>query len=226
MENILRTLYARISRSARKRRGEFLMRTIALPLDAKVLDLGGGTGQHVRAILPSHSNVTVCDISEADLKAARERYGFKTVQLLEAGRLPFQDQEFDFCFCSSVIEHVTGPKQEVEQISDNASFRAIARQHQQLFAREIARVAKSFYVQTPYRYFFIESHTCLPGVIVFLPRRAQLVLIKFCNRFWFKRTAADWYLFDWHDMVETLPDAKIYPERLLGVTKSLMAIKS
>jgi methyltransferase family protein len=223
---LLSKLYLRISDTARKRRGQFLMRTVALPSEAKILDLGGGTGQHIHAVLPFHSNITVCDISAEDLKIARDRYGFKTVQLQETGRLPFQDQEFDFCFCSSVIEHVTGPKQQVEQIRDEATFCTMARQHQENFAREVARIAKSFYVQTPYRYFFIESHTCLPGIIVLLPRQLQLGLIKFSNRFWFKRTAADYHLFDWDEMSETFPDAKIYSERYLGMTKSLMAIKA
>jgi hypothetical protein len=51
-------------------------------------------------------------------------------------------------------------------------------------------------------------------------------LIKFCNRFWFKRTEADYHLFDRPEMIETFPDAKIYAERHLGMTKSLMAIKA
>lgn len=223
---MLGRLQARFSSGARKRRGAFLLGVVNLPLEAKILDLGGGTGRHIREILPFHSNITVCDISTEDLRFARERYGFKTVLLQETESFPFDDLEFDFCFCSSVIEHVTGPKQEVVELRDDSAFRIIARQHQERFAREVSRVAKSFYVQTPYRYFVIESHTWLPGVIVFLPRRLQISLIKFFNRFWFKRTAPDWYLFDWHDMVETFPDAKIYRERYLGLTKSLMAIKS
>ncbi|BBC01447.1 MULTISPECIES: class I SAM-dependent methyltransferase [Bradyrhizobium] len=223
---MLGAIQARFSNAARQRRGEFLVRTVILPLDAKILDLGGGTGRHIRAILPRHTDITVCDISADDLKAARERFGFKTVLLQETERLPFDDQAFDFCFCSSVIEHVTGPKQDVVAIESDATFLNIAREHQNRFAGEISRVAKSFYVQTPYRYFPIESHTWLPGIIVLLPRRPQIALINIFNRFWFKRTAPDWHLFDWREMTETFPDAKIYRERYLGMTKSLMAIKA
>ncbi|WFU30386.1 class I SAM-dependent methyltransferase [Bradyrhizobium brasilense] len=223
---MLGAIQARFSNAARQRRGEFLVRTVNLPLDAKILDLGGGTGRHIRAILPRHTDITVCDISADDLKAARERFGFKTVLLRETERLPFDDRAFDFCFCSSVIEHVTGPKQDVVTIEDGAAFQSIAREHQNRFAGEISRVAKSFYVQTPYRHFPIESHTWLPGIIVLLPRRLQIALISIFNRFWFKRTAPDWHLFDWREMTETFPDAKIYRERYLGMTKSLMAIKA
>lgn len=223
---MLRAIQARFSSAARRRRGEFLVRTLNVPLDAKILDLGGGSGRHIRAILPYHTDITVCDISAGDLKSARERFGFKTVLLRETERLPFDDQAFDFCFCSSVIEHVTGPKQQVVTIASDAAFRDIARAHQNRFAGEISRVAKSFYVQTPYRYFPIESHTWLPGIIVLLPRRAQISVIAQFNRFWFKRTAPDWHLFDWREMAETFPDARIYRERYLGMTKSLMAIKA
>ncbi|CAL80633.1 hypothetical protein, putative S-adenosyl-L-methionine (SAM)-methyltransferase [Bradyrhizobium sp. ORS 278] len=197
-----------------------------MPTNASILDLGGGTGRHIREILPGHTNITVCDISVADLQVARERYGFKTVVLQETERLPFSDQQFDFCFCSSVIEHVTGPKQQVVKIFDDRQFHDMARAHQSRFSGEIARVAKSFYVQTPYRYFPIESHTWLPGLIVLLPRRIQIAVIDIFNRFWFKRTAPDWCLFDADELQQMFPDARIYRERYLGLTKSLMAIRT
>ncbi|RXH16979.1 class I SAM-dependent methyltransferase [Bradyrhizobium guangzhouense] len=222
---MLGRLQARFSGAARKRRGEFLGRLVDVPREARILDLGGGTGRHIHAVFPDHADVTVCDISAEDLAEARQRYGYKTVLLQETERLPFHDGAFDFCFCSSVIEHVTGPKQQVVTITDDAAFKAIAREHQNRFAAEVARVAKSFYVQTPYRYFPIESHTWLPGFIVLLPRRVQIALIRLFNRFWFKQTSPDWYLFDWRDMAESFPTAKIYREPYLGMTKSLMAIK-
>jgi len=37
------------SRSRWKRRGEFLVRMVDLPLDARILDLGGGIGRHIPA---------------------------------------------------------------------------------------------------------------------------------------------------------------------------------
>lgn len=196
-----------------------------IPLDAKILDLGGGTGSHIRAIFPQHLNITVCDISADDLANAKSRFGFCTILLRETDNLPFKDAEFDFCFCSSVIEHVTGPKDQVVRIKRDELFREIARQHQKHFAREISRIARSYYVQTPYRYFPIESHTWLPGVIVLLPRDVQIAVINVFNKFWFKRTAPDWHLFDRGEMAETFPDATIYSERYFLMTKSLMAIR-
>lgn len=222
---MLKWIQSRFSARARKRRGEFLTRILDIPLDARILDLGGGTGAHIHSILPRHQNITVCDISVDDLEKARSRFGFRTVVLREADDLPFGDAEFDFCFCSSVIEHVTGPKQQVVRIAEDERFREIARQHQKHFAGEISRIARSYYVQTPYRYFPIESHTWLPGAIVLLPRRTQIAVIDFFNKFWFKKTAPDWHLLDRSEMAETFPDAQIYGERYFLLTKSLMAIR-
>ncbi len=217
---------SRLSERARRRRGRFLTGLLSIPLDAEILDLGGGTGSHIHAILPEHRNITVCDISDSDLAQAREKYGYRTVQLTEAEDLPFSDRQFDFCFCSSVIEHVTGPKAEVTTMRDDGQFRSVARAHQKHLAAEISRIARAYYVQTPYRYFVIESHTWLPGLIVFLPRRYQIAVISLFNRFWFKKTSPDWYLLDRAEMAETFPEAKIYRERYLLLTKSLMAIKA
>ena len=58
-------------------------------------------------------------------------------------RLPFGDDAFDFVFSNSVIEHV----------SDHEAF-----------AREIARVGKKYYVQTPNKWFFIEPHLMTPFI--------------------------------------------------------------
>ena len=80
--------------------------------------------------------------------------------------------------------------------------------------RARSRVAKSF-MQTPYRYFPIESLPW-PGIIVLLPGRMQISVIEQFNRFQADRT--DWHLFDWRDMTETFPDARIYRERYLGMT--------
>jgi hypothetical protein len=43
-------------------------RAVDVSRDAGILDLGGATGRHIHDVLPFHSNITVCDISERDLK--------------------------------------------------------------------------------------------------------------------------------------------------------------
>ena len=72
----------------------------------------------------------------------------------------------------------------------------------------------------------IESHSWLPGVIVFLPRPALVRLLRFTNQFWPKQTAPDWRLLTIDEFSQMFPDADIERERSFGLVKSLMAIKA
>ncbi len=224
---MLKAIAGRYSTAARARRAELLGRYIILKPEDRVLDLGGGTGDHFHSIFPQHRNVVIADVLEDDLRAARETYGYDTVQLPDGDQtLPFADKEFDVVFCSSVLEHVTGPKDEVEWSKDGAYFETVASKHQWAFADEIRRIAKRYYVQTPYRYFLLESHSWLPGIIVFLPRPILVHFLRFTNRFWPKQTSPDWRLLTIGEFSRMFPDATIEREKSLGVVKSLMAIKA
>jgi SAM-dependent methyltransferase len=108
------------SRKARAKRGELFRRLLPVSPEDKVLDLGGGDGSHIAAILPEYRNIWVADIDPRALEKAAQR-GFHTVLLPESGQLPFEDQEFDIVFCSSVIEHVTVPKSDIYAYQPGAS---------------------------------------------------------------------------------------------------------
>ncbi len=56
----------------------------------------------------------------------------------------FPDRSFDIAFSNSVIEHV-GPEEKQEE-----------------FSREVVRLGKSYWVQTPSAWFPIEAHTGMP----------------------------------------------------------------
>jgi hypothetical protein len=79
-------------------------------------------------------------------------------------------------------------------------------------------------VQTPYKYFIIESHSWLPVIIVFLPIIMQIKIIAFFNKFWPKKTVPDWHLLTIKQMKELFPEAKIIKEKSFFFTKSLIAI--
>jgi SAM-dependent methyltransferase len=82
------------------------------------------------------------DITGVDVTARPDYPGpFVLADVLDG--LPFEDDEFDLAYCSSVIEHVA-PR-------DRAAF-----------AREVRRVARGWYVQTPAWSFPIEPHALLP----------------------------------------------------------------
>jgi ubiquinone/menaquinone biosynthesis C-methylase UbiE len=121
---MLKLLFAWFSQLSRRRRADILKSKISLPPSASILDLGGGTGYHIRSLFHDLQNIWVADISETDLAIARQ-HGLRTVQLTENATLPFQDKQFDFCFCSSVIEHATGEKRITITMKDDDQFKAL-----------------------------------------------------------------------------------------------------
>ncbi len=222
---LLRSFGLMYSSRARKRRGAALRSRFELRVGQTVLDLGGGDGSHIHMLFPDHRPVVVADIDSDALSRARSRFGYETAQMDMQDALPFDDKQFDFVFCSSVIEHTTGPKSEMTEMTDGAEFRRIARLNQARFAGEIARVAKSYWVQTPNKYFVVESHSWLPGVVAFLPRTVLVPLLKAFAKFWPKATSPDWNLLGMGDMRRLFRDASIIKERSCGLTKSLIAFK-
>ncbi len=92
------------------------------------------------------------------------------------------------------------------------------------FAAEIRRLGKCYFVQTPCKSFPIESHTWLP-LAGYLPRRVLLPLLRLSNSFWPKKTAPDWNLLSPAEMLVLFPDSEAVEERLMGLRKSIMAVK-
>jgi hypothetical protein len=224
----VRAIEARYSTRARARRAALLTKHIKLRPDDIVLDLGGGAGDHFHSVFPDHKRVVVADILEDHLNLARQRYGYDTMQLRDEDvTLPFSDKQFDVVFCSSVIQEVTGPKCRIDRTMNDADFDQAARLHQWVFAGEIRRIAKRYYVQTPYKYFIIEPHSWLPGIIVFLPRHMLVRLLRFTNTtFWPTRSHPVWRLLTIGEFSKMFPDATIEREWSFGFVKSLMAIKA
>ena len=120
---------------ARARRHAHFFALTHLSPGARVLDVGCGQ-IGLRALEPQ------LDITGVDL-APRPDYPGPFVQADAAAELPFADGEFELVYCSSVIEHVP-------------PARRVA------FAREIRRVGRGWFVQTPAWSFPIEPHALLP----------------------------------------------------------------
>ena len=226
--NPIVSLFDVYSRRSRGRRARVLREYIDPAPEWRILDLGGGTGAHINRVFPHHRNIVICDLLAADLEVARKVYGYETVQADGTDRLPFSDGEFDFVFCSSVIEHVTGPKDEVLRIADGETFREMAWDNQSRFAAEVRRIAKRYYVQTPHKYFPVESHSWMPNIYPMINRRHHIRLLSAINTstVWPKKTEPDWNLLTPSEMRELFPDARIFIERSLGLPKSIFALKA
>jgi hypothetical protein len=116
-------------------------------------------------------------------------------------------------FSNSVIEHVS------------------TAENQRAFAEECRRVGRRYFVQTPSRFFPIDPHFATP-FFHWLPRGLQRPLLR---RFTLwgvltkpspelqERKLRTIRLLDPVAMRRLFPDAEIWRERLLGLTKSVVA---
>jgi len=166
----------------------------------------------------------VADIGDEEPDVAGGR-GFETRVRRDDAPLPFDSGEFDIVFSNSVIEHATMPKSKLAMpMSDRAWVRE-AFAHQEQFAREIQRVGRSYFVQTPHRAFVIESHTWLP-LVGYLPHNAMAKVVRLSDRVWVKHCGyVDWNLLGPSEMQRLFPGCSIHVERLLGLPKSLIAYR-
>jgi SAM-dependent methyltransferase len=225
---LITRLFQRFSSQARRKRARLFRDMFGLGDKTRILDLGSEAGGNIHAVLDGTAvrpeNTFIADINPRVLERGRERFGFVPVLVGQSGRLPFPDGYFDIVYCSSVIEHVTVPKDEVWTVRSGREFRRRSLAHQREFAREIQRVGRQFFVQTPYRWFLLESHSWLPFVS-WLPRRLQLPILKSAAKFWPKSTNPDWYLLDRRELRSMFEGAEIRDEKWLGFTKSIIAFK-
>jgi SAM-dependent methyltransferase len=216
------------SAAARHKRAQLFRDKFVIDENTRILDLGSEDGTNIYGVLQGVSyapkDVYIADIDDGLISEGSQRFGFTSVLIDESGRLPFPDGSFDIVYCSSVIEHVTVPKEDIWTLRSGSLFKERAFSRQQIFADEIRRVGKGYFVQTPYRYFPLESHSWLPFV-GWLPRRALIALLKVTNLFWIKKTEPDWHLLDRKQMSLLFPEGTIIEERSGGLVKSIMAVR-
>lgn len=101
-------------------------------------------------------------------------------------------------------------------------------------ASECLPVGKNIYIQTPNKYFPIETHF-LTLFIHWLPRSAQILLLRFfsirgaISRFSMlecERLLNSIRLLITKEMMHLFPEARIIHERMLALRKSIIAIKN
>jgi ubiquinone/menaquinone biosynthesis C-methylase UbiE len=153
--------------------------------------------------------VTILDVYDHSNKAE-----WATYIVGDGCHTDFPDAAFDVVFSNSVIEHVGG----------------IDRQRQ--FARECMRCGRVYFVQTPNKWFPVDTHTLMPFAH-WLPQKVFRKLIRFSPRFLFFKTdpgdLADFSnmrLLGPRDLKELFPGAEIIKERFCGITKSLIAVSA
>jgi len=229
MGNLINDLSHRISANARRKRDGQFRAAFELTETTRILDLGSQNGAHIHGVLMGTpvrpENTYIADIDAAALENGRQKFGFNPILIGQSGKLPFPDGYFDVVYCSSVIEHVTVNKDQVWSLRSGKQFRELSLAHQHEFAREIQRIGRQFFVQTPYKYFVIEAHSWLPFV-GWLPRRLIVPILKGSRKVWPKKAVPDWHLLTRRQLASMFEGADIRNETWMGLTKSIMAVKS
>ena len=178
---------------ARRKRFRAYHAALSPSAEDKILDIGCGPSG-LAAFEPA-ADVTGLDADE------QPGYPGRRFVRGDARHLPFDTGEFDIAYSNSLVEHLD-PDDRPE------------------FAREVRRVSRRYWIQTPNRHFPVEPHVLLPAYH-WLPQAAQ-------KRLWrFGRLGGDYepiLLLDEDELRELFPDATILRERFGGLTKSLIAV--
>lgn len=132
----------------------------------------------------------------------------------DARSMSFATDSFDLCYSNSLIEHV-GDWEDQQRVAD-----------------EIRRVGRSYYVQTPNFYFFIEPHFIAP-FIHWLPVQLRLKLVRYFT-LWgltyrpdqteIESAVRETVLLTKRQMKLLFPNAVFLAERVLGMQKSLICV--
>lgn len=199
-------IFAKFFRPRRMRRFHERFRVTA---ETRVLDVGGTWFNW--SLLPNPPRLTMLNLSPPEIEEGANA----TWLIADGRRLPFKSHSFDVVFSNSVIEHLG------------------SLENQGSFAEECRRVGLRYYVQTPNRRFPIEPHLITP-FMHWLPAAVQRRLLRnFTVRGLLTRPTdregtrflSELRLLEKREMQQIFPDAEIWHERVLGLSKSLIACR-
>lgn len=186
-----------------------------------VLDVGGSVfyWRHLffgmPNVDPADYRITVTNVSESELKKSSGEDGFN-LTVADARAMPqFADGQFDVVHSNSVIEHVG-------DLGDMLRM-----------GKEVSRIGKAYFVQTPNFWFPIEPHFRAVG-FHWLPRSMRLNLVRRWKFGAFSIAKSDAEaelivdsarLLTRDELEACFPDARIFVERVCGFTKSFVAYR-
>jgi hypothetical protein len=202
-------LLPHISALARRRRMEGLMRMLEIKSGTRVLDLGGSPLIWENVSVPL--DITILNLPggipsfERDsFDSGRSIHTFRYVEGDACDVHQFPDRSFDLAFSNSVIEHVGPPEK------------------QEAFAREVLRIAKSYWVQTPSAWFPIEAHTGVPFYWFFPEQLREWLLRRSQKKLptWWTEYVAETRVLSRRRMAELFPNSRLHIEFFFGLPKS------
>jgi ubiquinone/menaquinone biosynthesis C-methylase UbiE len=191
-----------------KRAAFFKSLLVPLKKPIRILDVGGAEIYWKMVDLEEGMLITLLNL-EAPYVSLPNCVSIKG----DARKLDFESNAFDVVFSNSTIEHV-GDYEDQKQM-----------------AEEVTRVGKRYFIQTPNKYFPIEPHFLFP-FFQFLPFVLRVWLLQNFKLGWFPKTPnrvdaeksiASIRLLGKREFAQLFPNAKIYEEKVLGLTKSFIA---
>ena len=200
-----------LSYKLRKKRFNNFIKILDIKKSDSILDVGGteftwiGTG--------FEENVTLLNLFfNDDDKNANFRYVIGDGCNMEM----FSNKSFNIIYSNSVIEHVGKGKQKE-------------------FAKEIIRVGKKYWVQTPYKHFPIEPHFVFPFFQYFPSSMQKLIAINWPYSYYrignterkdILNELSQIYLLNKKELKNLFSNSKVFEEKFMGVNKSIIAYKN
>lgn len=202
-----------VSNRMRSRRMEKFAGLIAsLPKPIRILDVGGTALFWQQRGWTERPGV---HITTVNLEAEAKKWPSIDSVKGDATRMPeFGDKSFDVVFSNSVIEHL------------------FTFENQAKMAAEVQRIGRAFWVQTPNYWFPIEPHFHVPGW-QWMPVSMRVAMLRRRRCGWrgpcpntdeARALVTEVRLLTASEMRRVFPTAKLWRERVMGLTKSFVAI--
>jgi Methyltransferase domain len=179
-----------------------------MPRPLRILDIGGTNEFWEQRGWADRDDV---EIVTANLEAEEQLHENIHPVVADATDLSrYDDASFDITFSNSVIEHL------------------FTYDAQAAMAREVQRVGKAYWVQTPNYWFPVEPHFLVPGW-QWLPEQARIAMIRRRRLGWrgpcpeiedARRAVGEIRLMTGKELATLFPKATLRPERFNGLTKS------
>lgn len=203
-----------LSTQFRRKRFQFFLSLISqLPRPLHILDIGGTEAYwNMMGFDDPQVHITLLNLHTQPVSNTKR---FTSITGDATQLVGFADQSVDLVYSNSVIEHL------------------FTLEAQEKMADEIRRVGKSYFVQTPYRYFPIEPHWVFP-FFQFLPRTVKIILTRrfalghiprVPDPFQAARQVDEVRLMSIPELKKIFPGSLLYKEFFMGMVKSVVMYK-
>lgn len=191
----------------KKRMAEVFARTGLKP-GVRILDIGGTPDIWQYAHLDA--DITLLNLPNAPEMHDQDTSGFTIIEADFTDPEFSLNQDFDFAFCNSVIEHIPDADK------------------RQVFAQSLLKVAPAWWVQVPAPSFPIEAHCHMPGWWHYPDTIKQRFIRQWRtnNREFRANQMSTTVAIHLGELKELFPGGEIFAETVAGFTKSWSTYKA